>query len=84
MIKWQSSLRKYLPKSGYKLDTVHKSLINLLSISYGLHQHIEDQLQKSGDLLVFDFLTFGYWNRPKVTSFSFFFFLSFFWAKLCQ
>jgi hypothetical protein len=30
MIKWQSSLRKYLAKSGYKPDIVHKSLINLL------------------------------------------------------
>jgi hypothetical protein len=48
-LKWQSSLRKYLPKSGYKPDMVHKSLNQSSSISYGLHQHIEDQLQKSGD-----------------------------------
>jgi hypothetical protein len=47
------------------------------SIFYGLHQHIEDHLQKSGDLLVFDFLTFGYWSRPNSLHFPFFFFLSF-------
>jgi hypothetical protein len=82
MVKWQSSLRKYLPKSGYKRDMVHKSLINLL-----LYPMVYTNILRTNyrNLVIFSISFSHFWLlKLSKSHFIFLLFLSFFLAKLCQ